>query len=187
MINLSKGENHVIDKNTQTAFVGLGWDVNANGGDNFDLDASIIMLDTNGKLASDGDVIYFNNKTHKSGAVVHSGDNLTGAGDGDDEVIKVDFSKIPANVSRLVVVVNIYNALTRKQNFGQVNNAFVRLVDTTNGKNEEQLRFDLTEDYSGATGIRMADIYRHNDEWKMKAIGEGAKVASLADFINQFK
>lgn len=187
MINLTKGENHVIDKNTQTAFIGLGWDVNSNGGSAFDLDASVILVGANGKIASDDDVIYFNHKKHSSGAIVHSGDNLTGAGDGDDEVIKVDFSKIPENIDRIVVVVNIYQGIDRKQNFGQVNNAFVRLVDTTNGKNEEQLRFDLTEDYSGSTGIRMADIYRHNGEWKMKAIGEGAKVASLTDFINQFK
>lgn len=187
MINLTKGENHVIDKSTQTALVGLGWDVNSGNGSAFDLDASIIMLGANGKLASDADVIYFNNKSHSSGAVMHSGDNLTGAGDGDDETIKIDFSKMPANIERLVVVVNIFEAVSRNQNFGQVNNAFVRLVDTTNGKNEEQLRFDLTEDYSGATGIRMADIYRHNGEWKMKAIGEGAKVASLKNFIDQFK
>lgn len=187
MINLTKGENHVIDKNTQTSIVGLGWDSNTKGGAAFDLDASVIMLDANGKLTSDDDVIYFNHKTHSSKAVCHSGDNLTGAGDGDDETIKIDFSKMPANIARLVVVINIYDAANRKQNFGQVNNAFVRLVDTTNGKNEEQLRFDLTEDYSGFTGIRMADIYRHNGEWKMKAIGEGAKVASLNDFISQFK
>ena len=158
-INLSKGENHVLDKNTQTALVGLGWDAKS---------------------------IYFNNKKHSSGAIVHSGDNLTGAGDGDDETIKLDFSKMPANIERLVVVVNIYKADERNQNFGQVNNAYVRLVETTGGKNEEQLRFDLTEDYSGSTGIRMADIYRHNGEWKMKAVGEGAK-CGLGDFINQFK
>lgn len=185
-INLTKGENHALDKNTQTALIGLGWDAKSGSGDAFDLDASVIALSANGKIASDSDVIYFNNKKHSSGAIVHSGDNLTGAGDGDDETIKLDFSKMPANIERLVVVVNIYNAEQRKQNFGQVNNAYVRLVDTTGGKNEEQLRFDLTEDYSGSTGIRMADIYRHNGEWKMKAVGEGAK-CGLGDFINQFK
>ena len=142
-INLTKGENHALDKNTQTALIGLGWDAKSGSGDAFDLDASVIALSANGKIASDSDVIYFNNKKHSSGAIVHSGDNLTGAGDGDDETIKLDFSKMPANIERLVVVVNIYNAEQRKQNFGQVNNAYVRLVDTTGGKNEEQLRFDL--------------------------------------------
>lgn len=187
MLNLTKGENHIIDKNTQTAIIGLGWDVNSNGGSDFDLDASVFMLGANGKLVGgDTGVIYFGHKTHASGAVTHSGDNLTGAGAGDDETIKIDFSKMPAEVDRLVVVVNIYNAADRKQNFGQVNNAFVRLVDTTNGKNEEQLRFDLTEDYSSATAIHMADIYRHNGEWKMKAIGIGKEVSSLQELVQPY-
>lgn len=186
MINLTKGENHALDKNTQTALIGLGWDIKSGAGDNFDLDAAAFLLDDKGHLASDGDFIFFNNKKHSSGAVVHSGDNLTGEGDGDDEQIKIDFSKMPANIARIAIVVNIYSAATRHQNFGQVNNAFVRLVDTTGGKNSEEFRFDLTEDYSGFTAIRVADIYRHNGEWKMKAVGEGSN-NDLGAYATSFK
>ena len=185
-INLTKGENHVIDKSTQTALIGLGWDAQSGNGKDFDLDASVFALDANGKLAREDDFIYFKHLQHPSGAIVHSGDNRTGAGAGDDEAIKIDFSKMPESIARLVIVVNIYDAVARGQNFGQVNNAYVRLVNTTGGKNEEELRFDLTEDYSGATGIRMADIYRHNGEWKMKALGEGGK-CSLGDYLAQFQ
>ena len=186
MINLTKGENHVIDKNTQTAIVGLGWDVQKGNGQAFDLDASVFLLGADGKMHDEKDFIFFKNLSHPSGAVVHTGDNRTGAGEGDDEQIKIDFSKMPANIEKISVVVNIYEAESRHQNFGQVNNAYVRLVNTTGGKNEEELRFDLTEDYSGSTGIHVVDIYRRNDEWKMKAIGEGAK-KDLGGYLAQFK
>lgn len=185
-ISLEKGVNHVIEKTTQTANVGLGWDVNkAGNGNDFDLDAAVFALNENDKLDSESNFVYFNNK-HPGIGIDHSGDNLTGAGDGDDEVITVDFSKVPATVKKIAVVVSIYKGAERHQNFGQVKNAFVRLVDTTNGANTEQLRFDLTEDYSGDTAIHMADLYRHNDGWKMKAIGEGIK-GDLSTFLQQYK
>lgn len=184
VLNLEKGVNALISKSTKTATIGLGWDVSGNA-KNFDLDASAFLLDENGKVSGAADVVYFGNKTHSSGSVWSTGDNLTGDGDGDDEQIKIEFDKVPANIKRIAIVVNIYDAANRGQNFGQVNNAFCRLVDTTDGKEEEQDRFDLTEDYSAFTGMHMVDIYRHNDDWKIKAIGEGVK-GDLQAFFKKF-
>lgn len=189
MINLEKGQKVSLDKGMQFAKAGLGWDVNGydNGAD-FDLDASVFMLGANGKLTSDDDFVFYNHARHSSNSVIYSGDNRTGDGAGDDESILIDFSKIPANIERLVFVVTIHKAAERKQNFGMVSNAYIRLlslnaIDDANGK--EELRFDLSEDYSTETSMIVAEIYRHNGEWKFAAKGEGSK-DELQDLLNKY-
>ena len=155
------------------------------GGKDFDLDASVICLDENGKLRDGQDIVYFGNLAHPSGAIVHRGDNLTGAGEGDDEIVLVDLPKIPAQISKLVFVVNIYQAVKRKQDFSQVANAFVRLVDSSSGK--ELARYNLSGiDYSGMTGMILAEVYRHNNEWKMAAIGNGLQVSGLKEIAQKY-
>ncbi|MBF0337879.1 MAG: TerD family protein, partial [Nitrospirae bacterium] len=137
----------------------------------FDLDASVYLLGANGKVRSDSDFIFFNNLKSPEGAVEHMGDNLTGAGEGDDEMVKVDLDKIPADLSKLVFGVTIYDADKRKQNFGMVRGAFIRIVNQDD--NKEVVRYDLSEDYSTETAMLFGELYRNNDEWKFKAIGEG--------------
>lgn len=152
--------------------VGLGWDVNKySGGSAFDLDAEAFLLGLSGKVSSDADFIFYGNLKHSSGGVEHLGDNLTGEGEGDDEQIVVDLSMIPASVEKIAFTVTIYDADTRSQNFGQVENAFIRIVDQTN--NTELVRYDLCEDFSIETAIVFAELYRHNGEWKFNAIGSG--------------
>lgn len=170
-ISLTKGQKVDLTKThpgLTLIAVGLGWDVNAGSGDKFDLDAVAIML-RNGKFADTKDLIYFNNLNSTCGSVKHSGDNLTGAGDGDDEIIGIDLSKVPADVDAIIVAVNIYEAQNRRQTFGQVNNAFARVCDA--GTNGELMRYDLSENASIATGMQMAKIYRHEGEWKFAALG----------------
>lgn len=172
-LNLTKGEKVDLTKGRPTLKilnVGLGWDVNkGTGNGEFDLDASAILLDAAKKVVTDG-VIFFN---HKVGhGLTHGGDNLTGAGDGDDETIAIELDKVPAEVEKIIIIVNIYEADDRKQHFGQVRNAFVRAYDAST--NEELVKYDLSEDYSGKTGMIMAQIYRHNGEWKFEAMGNGA-------------
>ncbi len=151
---------------------GLGWDVNAfDSGADFDLDASVFMLGSNGKCPSEKEFIFYGNLSHDSGAVQHMGDNRTGAGEGDDEQIMVDLTKIPANIERIVFTVTIYEAAERRQNFGQVSNAFIRLVDDVGG--EELARYDLGEDFSIETAVVVGEIYRKNGAWKFNAIGSG--------------
>lgn len=152
--------------------VGLGWDVNAfDSGADFDLDAAAFMVGENGKCPTEREFIFYGNLEHNSGAVKHMGDNLTGGGDGDDEQIEVDLTIIPANVSRVVFTVTIYDAELRRQNFGQVSNAFIRIVDTATGS--ELIRYDLGEDFSIETAVVVGELYRHNGEWKFNAIGSG--------------
>ena len=174
-ISLSQGEKISLTKQApglNNILVGLGWDTNKyDGGSDFDLDASVFLLGENKKVTGEGDFIFFNNKKHSSGAVEHMGDNRTGAGDGDDEVIKVDLSKTPANINAISFTVTIYDALVRKQNFGQVENAYIRIVNEENG--EEILRYDLGEDFSVENAIVIAELYKHNNEWKFNAIGSG--------------
>lgn len=172
-INLSKGQKVNLSKeapNLKIGLVGLGWDIKQyDSGADYDLDASIFLLSSNGKCTNDSDFIFYNNLS--SGGVTHSGDNRTGEGDGDDEAVTIEFEKVPAYVERIAVTVTIHDAVARGQNFGQVANAFVRMVDKQSGI--ELLRFDLGEDYSTETAIVFAEIYRHNGEWKFSAVGSG--------------
>lgn len=148
-----------------------------------DCDASAILL-MNGKLCANDDVIYFNNLRHKTGTVQHMGDNLTGAGDGDDEQIIVDLAAIPEQYDRIVIVVNIYQAYQRKQHFGMIQNAFIRLVDARN--NTEMCKYNLSEDYSNMTAMIFGEIYRHNGEWKFNAVGQGTQDQGLGELVNRF-
>lgn len=194
-ITLQKGQRISLSKEapglTQIT-CGLGWDVAEKtgggffsafgGGQDFDLDASVLCLDSNKRISDIKDIIYFGNLKHQSGSIIHQGDNLTGAGDGDDEIIIVDLPKIPARISRLVFIVNIYDCIQRKQNFSQIENAFVRLVNRAN--NKELARYELSgSNYTGMTGMTLAEIYRHDNEWKMAAIGNGFKVEGLKDIV----
>lgn len=175
MVNLVKGQKVDLTKGNpglSKINAGLGWDVNAyDSGAAFDLDAEVFLLGDNGRVASDGDFIFYSNPTHPSGAVEHTGDNRDGAGDGDDETIKIDISAVPQNVSKIVFTVTIYDAAARNQNFGQVQNAFIRIYDPTT--NDELLRYDLTEDFSIETALVIGELYRHNGEWKFSAVGAG--------------
>ena len=174
-INLQKGQKVDLIKGNpslKNIMVGLGWDVNAfDSGADFDLDAAAFMVGENGKCPTEREFIFYGNLEHNSGAVKHMGDNLTGGGDGDDEQIEVDLTIIPANVSRVVFTVTIYDAELRRQNFGQVSNAFIRIVDTATGS--ELIRYDLGEDFSIETAVVVGELYRHNGEWKFNAIGSG--------------
>ena len=176
-VSLSKGQKVSLDKSIVKAMVGLGWDTNKyDGGYDFDLDAAAFLLNANGKVASDADFVFYGNLKHSSGAVEHMGDNLTGEGDGDDEQIFIDFSKVPASVEKIAITVTIYDAISRGQNFGQVSNSYVRVakVNSQSDPNgEEVLKFDLGEEFSIETAIVVCEIYRNNGEWKFKAVGAG--------------
>ena len=174
-VNLQKGQKVDLTKGNPgltKLFIGLGWDVNKyDGGSDFDLDSAVFMLGASGKTSSDDDFIFYGNMKHSSGSVEHMGDNRTGEGEGDDEQIRVDLSKIPASVEKLAFTVTIYDAEERRQNFGQVSNAFIRVLDDSNGT--ELIRYDLSEDFSIETAVIVAEIYRHNGEWKFNAVGSG--------------
>jgi tellurium resistance protein TerD len=174
-ISLQKGQKVDLTKTNpglSKIIIGLGWDVNKyDGGSDFDLDAAAFLLAENGKVSSQDDFVFYGNQKHTSGAVEHTGDNLTGAGEGDDEQIKVDLSKVPASVQKISFTVTIYEAESRKQNFGQVSNAFIRIVDE--GKSAELIRYDLGEDFSIETAVVIAELYRNGAEWKFNAIGSG--------------
>ncbi len=174
-VSLKKGQKVDLTKTNpglKEILIGLGWDVKRyDGGKDFDLDSSVFMLGANGKVRDDDDFVFYGNLKHKSGAVEHMGDNLTGAGEGDDEQIKIDLSKVPADIEKIDFTVTIYEAEERKQNFGQVENAFIRVVDATNGK--ELIRYDLGEDFSIETAVVIGELYRNKGEWKFNAIGSG--------------
>ena len=174
-IVLKKGQKIDLTKNNislKKLLVGLGWDTNKyDGGYDFDLDASVFCCGEDGKVHNDLDFIFYNNLKHSSGAIEHMGDNLTGDGDGDDEQIKIDLSLIPESISKIDFTVTIHEALERNQNFGQVSNSYVRVVNLEN--NEEILRYDLGEDFSIETAIVVGELYRHNGQWKFNAIGSG--------------
>lgn len=176
-ISLAKGQRVSLDKSMTHALVGLGWDTNRyDGGQDFDLDAAAFLLGANGKVLSDEDFIFYNNLESKTGAVKHTGDNLTGAGDGDDEVILVDFTKVPAEVQKIAITVTIHEATARQQNFGQVSNAYVRVAKMANENDmtgENALRYDLGEDFSVETAIVVCEIYRNGADWKFNAVGAG--------------
>ena len=174
-ISLKKGQKVSLSKDNpglSRVVVGLGWDVNAfdTGGD-FDLDTAAFLLGDNGKVTRAEDFVFYGNLRPPSGAVEHLGDNLTGAGDGDDEQIKIDLARVPENISHIAFTVTIYEADERRQNFGQVANAFIRIVDEAKG--QEILRYDLGEDFSIETAAVFGELYRHNGEWKFNAIGSG--------------
>ena len=174
-VNLKKGQKVSLTKDNPgltKVVVGLGWDRNSfdTGGD-FDLDAAAFLLGDSGRASSSGDFVFYGNLKHASGGVEHLGDNLTGVGDGDDEQIKVDLSKVPDTVTRIAFTVTIYEAEERRQNFGMVSNAFIRIVNEATG--EEILRYDLGEDFSIETAVVFGELYKHNGEWKFNAIGSG--------------
>ncbi len=176
-VNLSKGQRVSLEKNMQMALIGLGWDTNKyDGGADFDLDASAFLIGANGKVRSDDDFIFYGNLKSKDGSVTHTGDNLTGEGEGDDEVLIIDFSKVPADVEKIAITVTIYDAQARGQNFGQVSNAYVRVARMANANDmvgTEVLKFDLVEEFSIETALVVCEIYKSNGEWKFNAVGAG--------------
>ncbi|WHY75782.1 TerD family protein [Neobacillus sp. WH10] len=202
-INLQKGQRVDLTKSNpglSKIMVGLGWDPVKSGGGgggglfgglfggggaaNVDCDASVIMLGANDKLQNNKDVIYFGNLRSNDGSVQHSGDNLTGDGDGDDEQIMVDLNRVPSNIQKLVFVVNIYDCIKRKQHFGMIQNAFIRIVNPSN--NQELIHYNLTDNYSGLTCLVTGEIYRHGNDWKFAAIGSGTNSASLSEVVRSF-
>lgn len=180
-INLEKGQRQNI--NAPKFTVGLGWDSNSSAtGEAFDLDASVFVLGTNSKLISDNHLIFYNNLSSPDGAVTHAGDNLTGAGDGDDEQVIVDFSKIDSAVNEICFVVTIHQAEARRQNFGQVRNSFIRIIDASG---TELVKYELDEDFSIETAVEFGRLYKRNNEWKFEAVGSGLK-GGLQDFLNKY-
>lgn len=193
-VSLQKGQKVSLTKNNaglSNILVGLGWDAveQTKGGffskilQSIDCDASAILLQ-DGKLKNKKDIVYFGNLRHSSGTVTHMGDNLTGAGDGDDEQILIDLSKVPQEYDKIVIVVNIFHAVKRNQHFGMIKNAFIRLVDGRN--NSEMCRYNLTEDYSGMTAMIFGEVYRHNGEWKFSAVGQGTNDPGLKELCNRY-
>jgi stress response protein SCP2 len=200
-INLQKGQRVDLTKSNpglSKIMVGLGWDpvqsgsggglfgglFSGGGAANIDCDASVIMLGANDKLQSNKDVVYFGNLKSVDGSVQHSGDNLTGDGDGDDEQVIIDLSRVPSNIQKLVFVVNIYDCVKRKQHFGMIKNAFIRVVNP--GNNQELIHYNLSDNYSGLTCLVTGEIYRHGNDWKFAAIGSGTNAASLSEVVRSF-
>ncbi len=193
-ISLQKGQKVSLSKDNtglSKVVIGLGWDEVQQGKAGLfskkpkpiDCDASALLL-INGKLTGKEDIVYFGNLRHKSGTIQHMGDNLTGAGDGDDEQIIVDLASVPAEYDRIVLVVNIYQAVQRQQHFGMIQNAFIRLVDARN--NNEMCKYNLTENYSGMTAMIFGEVYRHNGEGKFNAIGQGTNDPGLGELANRY-
>jgi len=181
-INLQKGQREAI--NAPKFTIGLGWDTNSSStGSAFDLDASVFVLGENKKLLSDNHLVFYNNLKTPNEAVEHTGDNLTGDGDGDDEQIKVNLSNIDASAFEICIVVTIHDAEGRKQNFGQVRNSYVRIFDASS--NTEILKYELEEDFSIETAVEFGRIYRRNNEWKFEAVGVGMK-GGLEDFLHKY-
>ncbi|MGR6036121.1 MAG: TerD family protein [Candidatus Nitrosoglobus sp.] len=185
-LSLQKGGNLSLSKtdpNLTKILVGLGWDPRATHGTEFDLDASAFLLGANSKVRSESDFIFYNQLRSPEGAVEHTGDNRTGVGEGDDEVIKVDLNRVPNDVHKIVFTVTIHDADMRKQNFGQVSNSFIRIVNEVSGA--EVARYDLAEDASTETAMIFAELYRHNGEWKFRAVGQGY-VGGLRALANSY-
>ena len=185
-VSLSKGGNVSLTKeapNLRAVMVGLGWDERTTSGAAFDLDASALMVNEAGRILSDAHFVFFNNLKSPDGSVEHTGDNLTGAGEGDDEQLLVDLTKVPAECARIVFPVSIYEADSRQQSFGQVRNAFIRVVNSDGGA--ELTRYDLSEDASTETAMIFGELYRHSGEWKFRAVGQGY-AAGLAGIARDF-
>ncbi|WP_345954422.1 TerD family protein [Mucilaginibacter sp. PAMB04168] len=181
-INLQKGQREAI--NAPKFVIGLGWDTNSTStGTAFDLDASVFVLGDNKKLLSDESLVFYNNLASPDGAVEHTGDNLTGDGDGDDEQIRVDLSKIDPRATEVCIVVTIHDADNRRQNFGQVRNSFIRIFDAVS--NTDLLKYELEEDFSIETAVEFGRIYKRNNEWKFEAVGAGMK-GGLQDYLNKY-
>ena len=181
VLSLSKGQNISLSKEDATLqkiHIGLGWDERQTDGKEFDLDASLFMLKDDGKVRSGADFIFYKQEDSACGSVHHTGDNRTGAGDGDDESIKVDLTGVPEDIQKLVVTVTIHDAEDRRQNFGQVANAFIRIANDES--DTEIVRYDLGEDYSTETAMVFGEIYRHGGEWKFRAVGQGYAGGLLA-------
>ncbi|KAB7673018.1 TerD family protein [Bacillus sp. B1-b2] len=200
-INLQKGQRVDLTKGNpglSKILVGLGWDPVQQGksgglfgslfgggtGASVDCDASVILLNDQDKVQSNSDVIYFGNLSSRDGSVKHSGDNLTGDGDGDDEQVHIELSRIPANVHKLVFVVNIYDAVKRKQHFGMIRNAFIRIVNPLD--KQTLIHYNLTDDYSGKTSLIVGEIYRSGNDWKFGAVGTGTNEGSLGEVVKSF-
>ncbi|WP_442592131.1 TerD family protein [Pedobacter sp. AW31-3R] len=182
-INLQKGQRENIDAPKFT--IGLGWDTNSSStGSAFDLDASLFLLGDSKKIVSDDHFIFYNNLVSPDGAVEHTGDNLTGDGAGDDEQVKIDLSKIDAKVQEICVVVTIHEAESRRQNFGQVRNSFIRIFDSAS--NQEILKYELEEDFSIETAVEFGRIYKREGKWKFEAVGVGMK-GGLQDYLNKYQ
>ncbi|MBC7751049.1 MAG: TerD family protein [Candidatus Saccharibacteria bacterium] len=185
-LSLTKGGNVSLtktDPNLVRILIGLGWDERATDGASFDLDASAFLLGTSGKVRGDHDFIFYNQLRSIDGAIEHTGDNRSGQGDGDDESILVDLSKVSAEIDKAAITVTIHDAAARGQNFGQIANAFIRVVNQDNGI--EIVRFDLAEDYSTETAMVFGELYRHNSEWKFRAVGQGY-AGGLAAMCQQY-
>ncbi|WP_127530859.1 TerD family protein [Paenibacillus kobensis] len=186
-ISLTKGQKVDLTKTNPgltKITVGLGWDTNKyDGGKDFDLDVSVFLANAAGKVENESNLIYFNNRQNENGSVVHTGDNRTGAGEGDDEQINIDLANVPANVEKIAFTITIYEAVERSQNFGQVSRAYVRILDENSGN--ELIRFDLGEDFSIETGVVVGELYRHSGEWKFSAIGSGYK-DGLAGLVRDY-
>lgn len=193
-VSLKKGQKVSLTKDNEglkSVMIGLGWDEAERKKSGFfapkpqsiDCDASALVL-RNGKLVDNADIVYFGNLKHKSNAIQHMGDNLTGAGDGDDEQIYVELANVPAEYDKVVVVVNIYQAVKRQQHFGMIKNAFIRIMDGKTGA--EMYRYDLTDDYSGMTAMIFGEVYRHNNEWKFNPIGQGTNDPGLGELARRF-
>ncbi len=185
-VSLQKGGNVSLEKvapGMTKLRAGLGWDTRATDGTDFDLDASIFMIGEDGKVIDDKSFIFYNNLKSVCGSVEHTGDNQTGEGDGDDETVKINLTDVPAAVSKIVIAVTIHDAAARNQNFGQVSNAFIRVLNETD--NSEVVRYDLSEDYSVETALNFGEFYRHNGDWKFKAIGQGF-AGGLAPLAKQY-
>jgi stress response protein SCP2 len=185
-VNLVKGQKINLAKEgggeLKKVIVGLGWDVNDEDESNFDCDACAVLLGADGKTDSSmHDIVWWHDLKHSSGAIWHTGDNLTGEGEGDDEQIVVDLAKMPAKFDKIVVAVSIYDGTKRGQHFGMIRNAFVRAVDADT--NKEIFRYDLTDNYSGKTGMIFGEIYRHSGQWKFNAIGEAIDEGSRVEYI----
>lgn len=201
-INLQKGQRVDLTKGNpglSKILVGLGWDPvqsksgggllsslfgGGGGGANIDCDASVIMLDENGKLKNNTDVVYFGNLKSKDGSIQHTGDNLTGDGDGDDEQILIDLSRVPSNIHKLAFIVNIYDCVKRRQHFGMIQNAFIRVVNSSN--NQEIIHYNLTDDYNGKTSLVVGEIYRHGSDWKFAAVGTGTNASGLGEVVKSY-
>ena len=173
-VSLGKGSNVSLSKEEpglNKILIGLGWDVRATDGGDFDLDASLFILSSSGKVRSDNDFIFYNNLRSSDGSIEHTGDNRTGIGDGDDEMIKVDLQRVPSDIDKLVIGVTIHDADAKKQNFGMIDSAFIRIVNQDNSR--EIVRYDLSEDMSIETAMLFGEVYRHGGEWKFRAVGQG--------------
>lgn len=185
-ISLQKGGNISLTKTEpglEKVIVGLGWDARMTDGSPFDLDASIFLVTASGKVRSDYDFIFYNNRKSQDGSVEHLGDNVTGAGEGDDEVIRIDLVNVPQEITRLIFAVSIYEAEARKQNFGMVSSAYMRVLN--NATRSEISRYDLSEDASLETSMIIGEVYRHNVEWKFKAVGQGFR-GGFPELIRSF-